>query len=88
MKGKDVMTSTLQKKREELHLSIDDLATKSLMYGDCGSFGHMVLTIKSIESKRLLCPKPRKTYEWACLAEALNCSVDDIFYPFEDRVRK
>lgn len=43
------MKSKLQIKRESLGISIDNLATKSLMYGECGSFGHMILTIKSIE---------------------------------------
>ena len=88
MEGKDVMKSKLQIKRESLGISIDDLATKSLMYGECGSFGHMILTIKSIEKGELLCSKPRKTYEWACLAEALSCSVDDIYYSFETKIKK
>lgn len=68
----------LQLLRENKNLSIEALASKALHYRDCGDLSHMVSMIKSIEEKRILTPKPRKTYEWTALAKALHCKIEDI----------
>lgn len=73
------MISKLQSQREKRGLSIQELAQRSAIGLMEGCLGHMVLTIKGIETGRFVCPKPRKTYEWSALAKALNCPVSDIY---------
>lgn len=73
------MKPKLQIKREQANLTIEQLALKASEQIDCGSVGHLVLSIKSIETHTCLCPKPRKTYEWKAIAKALNCSISEIF---------
>lgn len=71
--------SKLQIKREEVGLSVCELAHKASKFDDVGSIGHLELTIKCIETGAVLCPKPRKTYEWKVLAKALKCKVENIW---------
>ncbi|EGO9002009.1 hypothetical protein D2A91_08415 [Enterococcus faecalis] len=73
------MKTKLQIKREQANLTIEQLALKASKKVDCGSASHLELVIKSIETQRCLCPKPRKTYEWKALAKALKCGVSEIF---------
>lgn len=40
---------------------------------------HMLLSIIRIETGKIVCPKPRKTYEYKRLAKVLKCNVDDIY---------
>lgn len=72
------MTTKLHNRRELLNLSIRELAEKSALGGMAGCSGHMKLTIEFIETGKVVCPKPRKTYEYVALAKALNCTVDEL----------
>lgn len=76
------MKTKLQIKREQAGLTIEELTLKAFKYFDYGCVEHLVLSIVSIETHTVLCPKPRKTYEWKALAKALNCSVSEIFQKF------
>ncbi|MDT0111657.1 hypothetical protein QJV45_14330 [Listeria booriae] len=69
--------SKLQIKREEAGYSIDKLADKAA--DKLCDAGHLELVIVRIERGRIVCPKPRKTYEWKALAKALKCKVVDIW---------
>ncbi|MBC1290526.1 hypothetical protein [Listeria booriae] len=69
--------SKLQIKREEANLSISELADKAA--DKLCDAGHLELVIVRIERGRLVCLKPRKTYEWKALAKALKCKVEDIW---------
>lgn len=72
------MTTKLQNRRELANLSIKELAEKSAVGIMKGCAGHIELTIQFIETGRAACPKPRKTYEYAALAKALKCTVDEL----------
>ncbi|MBL1227267.1 hypothetical protein [Enterococcus sp. BWR-S5] len=72
------MKSKLQTKREQANLSILELAEKSAVGIMAGCSGHMKLTIEFIETGIAACPKPRRTYEYAALAHALKCTVNDL----------
>ncbi|MBC2242249.1 hypothetical protein [Listeria booriae] len=80
--------SELQIRREESGLSISELAYKASKMGDVGSVGHLELTIQFIETGVLMCPKPRKTYEYKVLARALKCKVEDIWARLETKCRR
>lgn len=73
------MMTKLQQVREAKGLTQSDLAHRSAVSGHAGNAGHMLVTIKTIETGVLYSPLPRKTYEWWVLADALGCSVDDIW---------
>lgn len=73
------MKTKLQIKREQANLTIEQLALKAYEQLDCGCVGHLVLTIKSIETRTCLCPNPRKTYEWKAIAKALGCGISEVF---------
>ena len=73
------MKSKLQTKREEANLTIKELAAKAAVNNDFVSSRHLELTIEYIETGSLICPKPRKMYEWKALAKALKCDVMDIW---------
>lgn len=71
--------SKLQKLREGYGLSIDNLAYHASHCVACGDIGHMVNTIKTIETGVTHSPRPRKTFEWKALAMTLGCDVEDIY---------
>lgn len=70
--------SKLQVKREEAHLSVKELADRASIGIMKGCEEHMALTIKFIETGEVICPKPRKAYEYKVLAKALHCSVREL----------
>lgn len=70
--------SKLENKRKQIGLSIDELAQKSAVGIMAGCEDHMKLIIQFIETGKVPCPKPRKTYEYAALAKALKCKIDDL----------
>lgn len=72
------MKSKLQIKRELAGLTVESLAEKAAIGIMSGCVGHMKMTIQFIETGKVPCPKPRKTYEYAALANALKCKVNEI----------
>lgn len=72
------MVTKLQMRREAAGLTIEGLAQKVGENNVAGSLGHIVLTIRSIETGVLLCPRARKGFEYKELAKALKCTINDI----------
>ena len=76
------MTKTkLQIMREKKGLTIEDVARRAIFHGYTGgNEGHLIYCIYWIESRGAVIksPRPRKTYEYKYIAQALGCSVDEL----------
>lgn len=69
--------SNLEIVRKSKNLTRENLA--KLCADDFFDYGHMLLTIRYIETGIPVSPRPRKTYEYKRLAKVLKCKVSDIY---------
>jgi len=78
------MTKTkLQIMREKAEYDIGELAEKAAWYQEkkqpsVGVVLHFENSIRKIEGENVVAPRPRKTYEYKNIAQALGCSVDEL----------
>ena len=78
------MTQTkLQILRENKNWSIKELAEEAAWCQEkkrpsIGVILHFENSIRKIEGENVVAPRPRKTYEYKNIAQALGCSVDEL----------
>jgi len=76
--------SKLKIMREKAEWTVEELAEKAAWYQDrktpsLGVLMHFQRSIRIIEGENVVGPKPRKTYEYKNIAQALKCSVEVIY---------
>ncbi|USI66507.1 MULTISPECIES: helix-turn-helix domain-containing protein [Lactococcus] len=73
----------LQIMREKKNLTIRQLAEKAAWCQEkkqpsIGVILHFENSIRKLEGENVVAPKPRKTYEYRNIAQALGCSVEEL----------
>lgn len=77
------MKTKLQIMREKKGLTVRELAEKAAWHQEkkqpsIGVILHFENSIRKIEGENVVAPRPRKTYEYKNIAQALGCSVDEL----------
>lgn len=83
IKGIEMTQTKLQLMRENKNLSIRELAEEAAWCQEkkrpsLGVILHFENAIRKIEGENVVAPRPRKTYEYKNIAQALGCSVDEL----------